>query len=129
MNKPKSVRTALAIMLFGLALATVSSILNTYNAPEHLSKPVIVTVTIIMLSINALLIYVVSLGKNWARLIYSAFLAINFLTGIRGPNMDFVNHWFTVVNYWIGMGLCIVILVLLFLPASNLWFKRLPNHA
>jgi hypothetical protein len=132
MSNPRSVRAAVWLLVFGLALASVSVTLNVLNAPESLSRPVMATFAVTSLSIQALFVYFIWLGKNWARIVFSAFLAIGIFVGIGGPKMEGVHHWFALVNYWIGMGIGVTTLILLFIPASNGWFREgqpMHNHS
>lgn len=88
MSSPRSVRAAVWLLVFGLALASVSVTLNVLNAPENLSRPVMATFAVISLSIQGLFVYFIWLGKNWARIVFSAFLAIGILVGVGGPKME-----------------------------------------
>lgn len=123
MRSPRSVRAAVYCLVFGLALAAVSVTLNVLNAPETLSRPAMAAFAGLFLSMQGALAYLIWVGKNWARMACAAILGMGVLLGIGGPEMDGVHHGFVLVNYWIGMGVSVATLILLFAPASNAWFS------
>jgi hypothetical protein len=123
MHRPASVTGAFALIVLGLTLAAVSVLLNIINAPEQYSRSFMIGYSVIRLSIALGLAHMIYRGKNWARIVYSVLAAASLVTGIAGPNPAGVHHSFVVINHWCGAVIAAVVLVLLFLPSSNPWFK------
>lgn len=129
MNRPSSVKIGVALMLATMAMGLVSASLNIASAPEHYSRPVMIAGSVVLLAISGALAYVLYLGKNWARIVFAIFGTYAIVTGFNGPNPLGVHHPFVVTNHWFGMATTVAVLVALFVPASNRWYKSQSAHA
>jgi hypothetical protein len=123
MRRPVNVTIALGLIVLGLALTAVSVTLNIVNAPQQYSRPFMIGYSAFWFAISVGLAYMIYCGKNWARLVYSVLAALALTGGLSGPNPAGVHHPFVVINHWCSVVIAAVVLILLFLPSSNRWFK------
>jgi hypothetical protein len=75
------------------------------------------------------MIFMLYLGKNWARIVYAVLGVLSLAGGLSGPNPAGVHHGFVVLNHWAGLAVTAVVLMMLFLPPSNRWFALGKVHA
>lgn len=129
MNRPSSVKIGVTLMLATMVMGLISASLNIASAPEHYSRPVMIVGSAVLLSISGALAFLLYLGRNWARIIFAIFATYAIVTGVNGPNPLGVHHPFVVTTHWFGMASTVAVLVALFVPASNRWYKSQKAHA
>lgn len=119
---PGSVKAALLCYLTTLSLAVASSTLNIMYAPPELSKPVMVTVAIIAFGLLCLFGYFIAQAKNWARILYAALVILGITLNLISDQPVVLNYSIGEYVYWAQSAFSLLVVVLLFLPASNAWF-------
>lgn len=128
MNRPMTIKLATVLLLLGAAAAAVSVSLNIVNAPPTYSRQFMVGYGVVRVAMVLLMIYMLYLGKNWARIVYAVLGVLSLAAGFSGPNPAGVHHEFVALNHWFGLVITAVVLVMLFLPPSNRWFALGKAH-
>ncbi len=129
MDRPKTVLIVVILLGLNILISLPSMYLNVSNAPAELSRPVMLGFGAFMLLIQLGFLYLIFTGKNWGRIIYAVLTALGLLFSIGGPNPAGTHHQLMHVVHWYGVVVGIVVLILLFMPASNAWFKAQKSNA
>jgi hypothetical protein len=111
------------IVVAGISLITTTFTLNNPTVKELMSRSVIPVQLQFAMMYSGLLVQVVSgiallKGKNWARLLYTIWTAVALAIGLATSPMK--------TAMVPGVVLFVVIVVFLFLPKANAYFKAKP---
>ena len=129
-NRSKQVSNALIMLWIMLALSILHFILSSLNiisaSPyEVLSSDYVFFTNIFSLILSACFIYLIGIGKNWARITY----LVLFIIGMSATISILLPILSTNLIYGIlnvaGIILGIIALILLFQKSSNTWFKSM----
>jgi hypothetical protein len=126
---PWQVRSAVYLLWASLALSMpsiLSGIVNDGAREGRLYMIVMWVVLALMIAFAAWLITSIGRGRHWARIVYAALTAWSFFSIWSGAQRQFEESWIFGVLYVITSAMDIVIIVLLFLPPSNTWFRPQP---
>jgi cell division protein FtsW (lipid II flippase) len=74
-------------------------------------------IAIIVAAVQLIFVFQMNAGKNWARIVLLVLAALQVLGVVAGGGTA---NWAS----WLGLGATIVATVLMFLPASNPYFRR-----
>jgi len=126
MERPKQIMWAiwLAAIGYGVGLVVVLLSWDYYSKLQSIGSFLVSQV--ISLAILVWLYSRIYVGRNWARIVLLIFSAIGMLTIMNRMVMDLLASAPIIarVQTFVGLGLNLVILWLLFLSPGRLWFSR-----
>lgn len=128
MQKPEIVKKAVLILWLILAVGLVRSYLEFERISQQVAvaggAQFVIMISLFTFAFMALLIHLVSLGKNWARWVFVIFLAIGIIPAIF-PLLQSLQH--NLFSGILGIGQFIaqiVAAVFLFSKDASTWYKR-----
>jgi hypothetical protein len=130
-NRPATVTASFYIWLVTIALGLLGAVLllvlsgSAEMSAVAQANPEAATAAIIIAAVISILVAVVQLifvfqmnaGKNWARIVLLVLAALQVVSVLTGGGSA---SWAT----WLGLAVTVVATVLMFLPASNPYFRR-----
>ena len=136
-NKPDSVRNAVALLYCATGIFAVTSIFHELLLlQDQTSLYIGISIDIFWTCVSLFLICMIGKGKNWARITLLALFIIFFVAGLVDGFLEL--GWFkdmmpgepslelaVSVFYIIGLGMSVFALVLLFRTPSSHWFKEM----
>jgi peptidoglycan/LPS O-acetylase OafA/YrhL len=120
-DKPAQVRRAVIILWTSLAIGIAQELLNLdSHAKEYWA--IVVLTTGGMFAINALLIHLVSRGRNWARIVLLILTIAGLPVYVLWPGEYFTDLWSLVVTC-LGIVLDLTALAMLFTGKGAKWYS------
>lgn len=124
MDQPKTVAYGVKLYLLAILLGVPSFLFTVAHAPVNQSKAVILIGGLIFGSLAVLLVYMIHLGRNRARQIFTALTIVGtasaLTSGVSGT------HSMQIIVFWVQTLMSIASTVLFYRPVSNLWFNLQP---
>jgi hypothetical protein len=107
-----------AVLLFILSgSAELSAVTEANPAAGTAAIVIAAVISIVVAAVQLIFVFQMNAGKNWARIVLLVLAALQVLGGVAGGGSA---TWAT----WLGLAVTIVATVLMFLPASNPYFRR-----
>jgi len=123
LEKPKTVTLAVKIILASIAVGTSKALLLAFLADKPAAQRLLqVVFTLLAISPFLLVVYKISLGRNWARVVLLLFTAMGLYSSGRHIWLNFSSN--PIVSS-VDLALCILQIVaigLLFAKSSKVWF-------
>ena len=119
-NRPSQVSKAIGLLWFSLGLAFV----NVLTDPEYLVLDFITTLTVFILGIRALVIWKVSVGRNWARIFTLVMFLLSGLAYLVTLTSTFSGSRLIGLSVLLQLAFELVALYLIFTEPGAGWFKR-----
>jgi hypothetical protein len=125
MEKPQTVWLGVNLLWASLAISVIASALDPTGIMHKQSIPLPVVVLLVtVLTVMALLTYMISIGKNWARIVLlvwivgTALLSLQFIPDLLKLSLvaGITNILQTVLQ--------LTAMVLIFTPSAGPWFKN-----
>jgi Asp-tRNA(Asn)/Glu-tRNA(Gln) amidotransferase A subunit family amidase len=124
---PKPPRVAIAVKLFWLELC-VSTIHAAWQLFDSVGDTTLVGIVLALavptLGLEAWVIYKISRGRNWARIVALVSVTLAILFALSSLKQTFSQSTIPAVLTAVETGLDVVALYLLFTAQANQWFKR-----
>jgi TRAP-type C4-dicarboxylate transport system permease small subunit len=131
--RPWEVR--LAVCLLGIALVAqvpeaIAALYSETPVFSHDSSAMgfIVAATLAGFAVFGAMIYCVWLGFRWARIVYSALTVLGWLSILSEGGEAFAQGLWSGLFYLTYAACDVIGVLLLFLPASNTWFRTARAH-
>ena len=121
---PNTIKFA-AILFAVFILATViSTYIDFHHDPDVMSRQILLIMMAIFLAPSCLIFLYIMLRRNWARMLWLLAFVVGTVLMLFNQHQVHYNH--VSLRYFAMLQelLQVAITVLLFLPASNHWFKR-----
>jgi len=123
-SKPKAVGIAVLLLWLALGIGLVTSVVRLSHMALPVSEALMYSILAIAFAVIALFIYMISRGRNWARITYLVLMLLGMLKTVpslisaidRAPGAGILSA--TVV------AAQLVAIALLFTGSSNAWFRR-----
>jgi peptidoglycan/LPS O-acetylase OafA/YrhL len=121
-DKPSQVRRAVILLWISLAIGVAESVLNPgLHAQDDL--PISILVMGGTYAINALLIHLVSRGRNWARIVLLLLTFAGLSMYMVFPGEVFTGPWWSVTLTGLGIVLDVTALAMLFTGKGAKWYS------
>lgn len=130
-TRPMQVTTAVVVFCIVLVVGTTSGLWHIVHNPaiSKLSGVMVYAKYIAYGAIvggfvlNALFIYKIFRGRNWARIIYLVFFILGWLFSIPGLSLAFHKPTLSLILVACGFVAQIIALILVFKEPGSTWFK------
>ena len=121
--QPKTIKIALIVFIISMLAAITSTIIYIYIEPQLETSPNLIVLSAIFILPYLILFNYIYKRKNWARYLWLIIFVLGNIM-IRGGHAP-ANYHYNFMAYfsYLQTVLQLVITILLFLPASNRWFK------
>ena len=106
----------------GFEPATISS---TIEKLPLFGVVVVLSAMVVMFAMIAVVIVCIARGHRWARIVYSALVALNFIGIYGGVTSSFAISWYYGALYLLGIAVDLTSVILMFSPPANRWFREL----
>ncbi|MDR7099276.1 hypothetical protein J2X04_001623 [Lysobacter niabensis] len=121
-QRPRAVTAAAALLGLTLLVGLVQMIQFIAATDLGVPKAIPYSVLVAIYLAFVCLVFLISRGKDWARILYTVILALGLIkTAFAFPAL--LQSHSTGVAFFLMIGAKISALVLLFLPSSNAWFR------
>jgi len=126
--RPWQMKLAIGFMIVSLAVSIISFLIEpeAKNLGAGLAPSiyaVLVAIAIALFGLVAVLILLVGRGYRWARIAYAVLALLGLISEIRDLPVTLGEPWPRMALYLLSMAVDAATIVLLFLPASNAWFR------
>ena len=126
-ERPRGVKVAVILCWISLAIA-VPLLFEAFDEETQagLSTTYLVGVGLFVLALFAFAIWVnISIGRarNWARIVYAVLTGVSLIMAVASPSETLAGDGFSVVAELLSTAMDVVIVVLLFTPAANAWYR------
>lgn len=123
-QKPQSVSTAVNLLWMSLAIHLVSTLMKYFNVGGVLASHWLPnSIVVFGIAISAFLIFTISAGKNWARVVY----LVVFVTDVIPLSFilaDFSQSLLINILFMTKIGLQAYAMFMLFTQPARSWFLR-----
>jgi hypothetical protein len=126
MDRPKTVSYGVKLYLLAVLIGFPSFFFTVASAPVDQSKPAIFIGGLIFVTLAVLLVYMIHLGRNWARQIFAGLSIVGIVSALTSGASGV--HAVQVILFWVQTLMSITSTVLFYRPASNLWFNLQPTR-
>lgn len=121
---PASIKTAVLLMWTAFLLSIITSYARVNSSEPGFALPIIYLFMIVYFLLLALIVYQTSRGRNWARITYVVLTLLGWYGTIVEPIMSIKRAPVVGLLSIALIVLGLIAIILLFMPASNLWFKQ-----
>jgi hypothetical protein len=123
-ERPQRVTTAVLLLKLALALGALAASVHIIRAVSGTAMVIALTIVIAFFAVGFLLVWRISLGNNWARILLLILVVIGTPLSVPGYVRD-LKHSLT----WPALSLLISLLqiiatALLFTGSGNGWFRK-----
>ncbi len=122
MERPITIKSVIVIYVLSIMLTIPTLLINARYAPEEQSESLIITLGLIFMIPYLVIGYFMYKQKNWARIIYTFFGLLSLFPLIT-PTQEGINHISVFYLNWLQTSLMVVMVILLFMPKSNTYFR------
>jgi len=132
---PRPGQLKVAILLMWLSLA--ASLATLLLFPEEMigefkdvPRPVViglVSFLAVFMAFVVVLIVGTARGWRWARIVYTIVLALSYASTLANPAEIFEASWYLRLLYLMSLAVDLASIVLLYMPATNAWFRARAN--
>jgi ABC-type Fe3+-siderophore transport system permease subunit len=126
MDRPKTVSYGVKLYLLAVLIGFPSFLFTIADAPVDQSKLAILIGGLIFITLAILLVYMIHLGRNWARQIFAGLTIVGIFSALTSGVSGV--HAAQVILFWVQTLLSFTSTVLFYRPASNLWFNLQPTR-
>ena len=126
MDRPKAVSHGVKLYVLAVLIGFPSFFFTVADAPVDQSKPAILIGGLIFATLAVLLVYMVHLGRNWARQIFAGLTIVGTVSALTSGASGV--HAMQVMLFWAQTLMSITSTALFYRPASNLWFNLQPSR-
>jgi len=119
--RPKLASYGVWLLYLSVALGMIKYVLTPDANPDTIPYAMALTVVIVSFSMVLTLTFLVSIGFNWARILFTAMFGLGLVSAVAGKDqhIDIV---------FIGQTLMQgAAFVLLYMPVSSAWFRDMKN--
>lgn len=121
---PQTIKIALIIFIISIVAAITSTIIYVYFEPQTVPSPALVVLSAIFILPYLILFNYIYKRKNWARYLWLLIFVLGNIMTLSGHAPTDYHYTILKSFSYLQTLLQAVITVLLFLPASNRWFKQ-----
>jgi hypothetical protein len=129
-ERPQPVKTALTLCWISLVLALplmAEASRQEMDAGDGASSPVYYAVMVLfyvaLLALAAWVIVMIGRARNWARIVYAVLTGLSLISTVTSFPEILRRPWYSGPVELLSTVMDLAIVVLLFLPASNAWFR------
>jgi hypothetical protein len=129
-ERPKPVKTALILCWISLALTLplmVEGFLDVMNAGDaEAPAAYFAMLAVFYVAVFAFAVFVIVFigrARNWARIVYAVLTGLSLISTIASLPAILGRAWYSGPLELLTTAIDVAIVVLLFLPASNAWFR------
>jgi len=124
--RPREVRIAVVLCWISLVFA-MPAMYGDFGGPD----PAVATAFYVgeglfyvaLLAFAIWLIVMIGRARNWARIVYAVLTALSLISVFGDIPGTFAGAWYSWSASWLTTAMDVVIVVLLFRPASNGWYR------
>jgi len=122
---PGTIKLALIIFIISIVAAISSTIIYVYFEPQTVPSTALVVLSAIFILPYLILFNYIYKRKNWARYLWLLVFVLGNIMMFGGHGHAPTEYHYTLLKYfsYLQTLLQALITILLFLPASNRWFK------
>ena len=122
-EKPEKVVTAVKMLYLLIAIGFIRTGMTVVRHVDVRSPYFLISIKLLVYAVTVFLIFQISRGRNWARWLLLAEVAIAFPLAIL-PTFDAISHspFHTLLGF-VQLGLYIVAMLFLFHRSSSEWFS------